>query len=658
MPRRLSRSALLASLAGAALLLSPISPVSPAGAEINAAVTLDGPSADIVGVDGVAIAQDGTGGLVYRRRVDGHVHVFVARYVSRAWKAPQRIDVGQSFDSFSPAIGAGDGGRLVVTWIQQYGAAVQDRMFSASLDPGATQFQPPIGIDLDVRDGLDSAPSLSMGPGGTAYLAYRVVYTRQSPLLPPGTVDADIRVQRYDGSFWSMLGQPADRIQSQPMPDPTELNGPHIASDGNGNAVVAWIEPDDQVIPRVYVRRVFGQVLGNVLQASPSDVNGMALRAGVDQVSLAASPFGETAIGFRQQPDSQTAWTHARAMVNMLPSSLVDGAGRLIGARPVDGAGGDGPPGSLGTVQVAVDDDGNFDAGVGLDTTALHAAGDEATVGTPERIDDGSSTTTPSPFVARGEGGSLAAAWEIDQGGAAHAGGVGMYERQSDGTPFQRIISSARGGAVDQLRFAGSSYGSAVTAFLQGRDDGKQVVASSIEASPVDFAVYPPQGWTRVRKIPLQWDPAHTSTGTVTYTVQVDGEDIVSKLRGLTRTISASAVGEGSHDLTVVATDSDGQTTTTRSVKLRVDRSAPTIRTLIVKRRHRLTRTVRLTASDGARGECSGVAKATIAWGDGRSGHGKRATHAYRHRGTYRVRVTTRDKAGNKRTVVRRVRVR
>jgi hypothetical protein len=649
------RSPAAAVAAACALALAqPVVRPAPAHATVNAATTLDGPSSAIVGVDGVAIAEDGSGGLVYRRRVDGRIHVFVSRYVDRAWTTPQRVDAGQRFDSSWPAIGAGNGGRLVVTWIHQYGGGVQNRMYSASLDPGATRFQAPVAIDLDVREGLDAAPSLSMGPGGAAYLAYRVVYQRQSPNLPPGTVDADVRMQRYSGSFWSQLGQPVDRIQSQPQVEPTDLNGPQVASDGNGNAVVAWIEPDDQLIPRVYVRRVFGQVLGNVLQASPAEVDGTALRAGADQLSLAVAPFGETLVGFRQQPDAQTAWTRARALVNTLPSSLVEGAGRFLGPRAIDGGAADGPAGSLGPVQVAVGDDGGFDAAFSLDAAAYSVAGDEGAVGPPTRLDDGSPRSAPEPRLARGTNGSLAAAWRVDQGSAA---GVGLYERRADGTPFQRIVSGAGGGAVDQLRFAGSPYGSAIAGFMQGREDGRKVVVSSIDAPPGEFAVYPPFGWTRAAKLPVTWDRAHTSSGAVTYAVQVDGEDVVSGLRGLKTTLSAKAVGDGSHELTVVATDGSEQTTTSVAGRLQVDRTAPRAKVAVARRRGRPQRAVTVTVSDGARRQSAGVASVAIRWGDGGTGRGAKARHAYRRPGTYRVRIVARDKIGNKRTVVRKVRV-
>ncbi len=610
---------------------------APAGAtaSISAAVPIDGPSGDLVGLDGVAMAPDGSGGLVYRKRAEGRVHVFVARHVGGRWEAPQRVDVGQRYDSSWPAIGAGDGGRLVVTWIHQFGGGVQNRMYSAALDPGARRFQAPVAIDLDVREGLDAAPSLSMNRGGVAYLAYRVVLRRQAPDLPPGTVDADYRLQRWSGSFWSPFGQPLDRVQSQPQATPTALNGPRVATDATGNAVVAWQEPDDQLIPRVWARRVFGQVLGNVLQASPNDVGGTPLRAAADQLSLAVAPFGEAIVGMRQQPDPLSPWKRPRTLANMLPSSLAEGAGTFVGARPVDGGGDDGPAGSRGPVSVAVDDDGGFDAAFALDRRVLGVSGDEAVVGAPEPLGAGA-----DPLVAHGREGSLAAAWKVDQNGA---GGVGLYERRVDGTPFQRLVGAPGGGVVQTLRLGGSELGSALVGWIQGRDAGAQIAAASIVVPPGRFTAHTPPGWVRGRRVTLSWDPAPSTSGPIAYDLQVDGEEIATGLRRLRRVVGRGAVGDGSHEVTVVATDALGQTATSVVSRLKVDRTGP-----------------RATASRGRGGRVvlrvhddpgSGVAARSvrIAWGDGTTTRGKRrATHAYGASGPRRIVVTARDRAGNR----------
>ncbi len=125
-------------------------------------------------------------------------------------RAPQRVDVGQAFDSSWARIGAGDGGQLVVTWVQEFGVE-SDRMFSATLDPGATGFQAPVPIDFNVGEANLTFPDLAMNRGGQAYLVYRVV-TDTSAANPPGYIGADVRLARYSGRLWSVLRH-ADRPQ-------------------------------------------------------------------------------------------------------------------------------------------------------------------------------------------------------------------------------------------------------------------------------------------------------------------------------------------------------------------------------------------------------------------------------------------------------------
>ena len=100
----------------AALALAFAANVRPAEAVILPAVTIDGPSEDIVGFGGVAMAEDGTGGVVYLKRVQGVAHVFVSRYAEGHWLAPIRVEAKQPFAASWPRIGAADGGELVVVW--------------------------------------------------------------------------------------------------------------------------------------------------------------------------------------------------------------------------------------------------------------------------------------------------------------------------------------------------------------------------------------------------------------------------------------------------------------------------------------------------------------------------------------------------------------
>jgi hypothetical protein len=143
-------------------------------------------------------------------------------------------------------------------------------MFSASLDPGADGFQPPVPIDFNVGEATSTFPDLAMNRGGQAYLAYRVITDATSSANPPGYVGADVRVARYNGRLWSLLGTPVDRVASTPVRLPTDVNSPRVGIDVQGSGVVAWQEPDDEFVDRIWARRLFGTSTGIPLQASPS----------------------------------------------------------------------------------------------------------------------------------------------------------------------------------------------------------------------------------------------------------------------------------------------------------------------------------------------------------------------------------------------------
>src|SRR4051794_31071756 len=71
-------------------------------AAASAAVTtqsIDGPSADISRFSDIAMAPDGTGALVYLKKVGGKDHVFVSVRTGGTWKAPTQVDVGSDMGS-------------------------------------------------------------------------------------------------------------------------------------------------------------------------------------------------------------------------------------------------------------------------------------------------------------------------------------------------------------------------------------------------------------------------------------------------------------------------------------------------------------------------------------------------------------------------------
>jgi hypothetical protein len=654
-------------IAIACLPLVLMAPVT-AAAFVSDVQQIDGPSADVVAVADAAMSEDGTGGIVYLKRVDGHTHVFAAQYRRGAWHAPRRVDVGQSFDSSWPRIGAGDGGRLVVTWVQEFGVE-SDRMFSASLDPGADGFQPPVPIDFNVGEATSTFPDLAMNRGGQAYLAYRVITDATSSANPPGYVGADVRVARYNGRLWSLLGTPVDRVASTPVRLPTDVNSPRVGIDVQGSGVVAWQEPDDEFVDRIWARRLFGTSTGIPLQASPSAWEGAPLRGAADAFALDVAGFGQASVAFRQQPGQASKLDAPRLMISELPDAISDAAGAFEPALLADG----GSRGGLGAPSVAVDPRGLFVTGFSAGPTSLLGSGDDVAAEPVERLDEGASSVAGDPLVDLAETGASVAAWRELRGGV---GSVAVQERRADGVVEPTTLSAPGGGGVGRMVIGGSGLGDAILAWEQGSGANAQIAADVVDAPPNPFLILLPEGWKRKRKIRIAWDRSLNAIGGVKYSVSVDDEPVLESGRRRSARLTPDDIGDGRHRIQVFAIDDAGQETGSRRGVLKVDRTPPAV--TLRRRGPRLT----VVVGDGPRRESSGLRRGSVrvSFGDAggtassssssssssrphRSGRRRggakpvtvRKAHAYAHGGRYRLVVKARDRAGNatlfKRTV-------
>ena len=112
MSRRLVLPALIALLGLAALPAVAPAAWFPAGAN----APIDGPSPDIDRLGGVDLARDGTGGIVYLKRVDGTSHVFLSRFNGGQFRPPERVDNGIATGASDAVIAAADANRLAIVW--------------------------------------------------------------------------------------------------------------------------------------------------------------------------------------------------------------------------------------------------------------------------------------------------------------------------------------------------------------------------------------------------------------------------------------------------------------------------------------------------------------------------------------------------------------
>jgi len=628
----------LVALASCALLAAP----ALAGAEISTPHPIDGPGAELVEAADAAMAEDGGGGVAYLKKAGGRSHVFVSRFDGRAWSAPLRVDAGQEFDSSWPRLAAANRGRLLVSWVQEFGVGT-DRMFSATLDPGAAAFQAPVPVDFNVGEATSSFPDLAMNAGGQAYLTYFVV-TDTSPANPPGYVGAAVRVARYNNRLWSQFGGPVNRNPAAPLRLPAAASGPRVGVDANGNGVVAWQEPDDEFVDRIWARRLFGANVGVPLLVSPANWDGGPVRGPADAFALDVSGFGQAAVALRQQPGQSGRLTAPRAFVNEMPDAFAAGAAGFKGARLVDG----GNLGGLGAPSIGVEPNGAFVAAFGSGSATLLAAGDLDLVKPVTRLDQGATSVAGEPLVDLAETGASIAVWREQRDGS---GLVAVQERRSDGVIDPATLSAPRGGAVGALHLGGSGLGDAIVAWTQGTGAGTQIAAAVIDAPPDPFFVQTPNGWRRQARIAIHWAAAINAIGGLTYSISVDDEPVGKPTRRLFARLRSARIGDGRHRIQVFAIDEAGQETGSRNAVLLVDRRPPKVK--LVRRGKRVS----VRVSDGSRRETSGVkgSSVRVRFGDGR--RSRAARHVYARPGTYTVTVTARDRAGNATTQARKVRV-
>lgn len=653
---RPAAAAVVALLVLVLLVLVLLVLAAPAPAEISPVAPIDGPSSEIVDFGGAAMASDGTGGIVYRKRAEGRVHIFVAQYVGGGWGKPQRVDAGEQFDSSFPAIAAGEGGRLVVVWANHY-SSTTDGLFSATMDPGSTGFQPPVPVDLNIGQATGTYPSIAMNPAGQALVSYRVINAvsgPSTPNIPPGYVLDEIRMARFDGQYWSSLGQPLNRDTAQPVPQPSAADSPRVAIDETGQGLLAWQEPDDSFVNRVYARRIFGMVPGNLLDVSPTSYNGHPLNGPADELSVDVAGFGQGAVAWRQQPAPGSGFAHARVFEAEIPSSFDPHGSAFGAARAVDGSpSADGPGAGVGAISMAVDGKGGFDVGYASGVQSFDAPGSESassSASKPVRLDSGSEVPG-EPVLTRADDGALAASWKVQVHGA---GAVAVLERRSDGTPNRSLVAAPHGGAVHALAIGGSHRGDAVFGFLQGDGANAQIAAVVVRAPPGEFVTSAPSSWVRSARIPFQWEVPLAGAGSISYAVLVDDQEVAESVGGAEYTLTREEISDGVHTVQVEATDSLGQVVDSVPATVKVDRTPPHARVRV------RGGSVTVTVIDGPRGQCSGVRAGSVRvqFGDGASA-GRRTVlrRGYARAGTYVLVITAADNVGNRRTVRRRVRV-
>jgi hypothetical protein len=632
-----------------------------AHAVILPAVTIEGPSEEIVGFGGVAMAEDGTGGVVYLKRVNGVAHVFVARYAGGRWLPSIRVDAEQQYGASWPRLCAAHGGELVVVWATPFatekGQPVQE-LLSATLGPGSSAFGRAIVVDPDIREGAGASPDLAMSPTGQADVVYRVVEPQGTATeLQPGDVPEQVRVAHYDGERWTDLGE-VNRDPGIAMRPPTAANAPQIAIGPTGSGLVVWQEPEIDGVARIYARRLFGTSLDYVMPVSATSFAGTAIAEDADAPAVAFTRLGEAAVAYRQDAGSSSPLPGPRIFLNVLPNGEAASGDEFEGAAVADSSVAGGKAASIGRPSIDLDEKEGLRLLYDSNGTPRVVEGnDEGLSGTLSlgppflsTLRQTPASELPSASVMNPEGGGLSAWPSVDPQGAPE---VAVREDFPDGAVQTGLVSGGAGGPITELGVGRSGLGDGLVAFQQGALGDAAIVATQVSAPPAEFVTSVPKGWIKPSQALIAWEPAPSANGPLRYTVVLDGHALPTPLGVFSLTISPQELGDGVHQVQVLATDSYGQSTLSAPSPLKIDGQPPT---------------VRITRADGGYGVTVSVGDRepgieehvlSVNFGDGHRADGrKRFNHRYARAGVYTVTVSVRDKLGNRGVVRQLVSVR
>ena len=630
------------------LVAVPLAMASPARAVITPPVTVDGPSPEVLDFGGVAMAPDGSGGAVYVKAVDGTPHAFASRFAGGAWSAPIRVDWDQPYAASEPRIAAGEGGELLVVWVSDVATVhgrIQRGLYSTRIGPGGSSFGPSLLVDPDVGEGIGVDPALSGTTPGTATVAYRVItYDFSQPTfstavqLRPGDVMADIRVARLNGDRWSRLGA-VNRNPEASMRPPSATNGPQVGAGTDGGAVVAWQEPDQTGTARIWVRRIFGNTLGPVLEASPASWEGSPVTGDADAFSLAVTPLDQARLAIRIAGSGTGG---SRLLLNTLPADFAVPSGSLTGPVTVFEGGQD----RIGAPGLGATEKGGKEGALQLAFTAgneVHQATVDASGAlTPVSELPGPAARSGAEAVAAiGAGGGSTVAYPALDPNRGQV--VAVRQEIPSGAAQTGLIAGTKGGAVGELSASPSGDGDALVGFRQGEAGSYEIVVERVSAPPASFKARAPKGWVRPGRAKLRWEVAKSAVGGITYSVLIEGRVVK---RGLVRRRylpPRALLGSGVRQVQAMATDGLGEQVLSPAVKLRVDAQPPRV-TVVLKPRRGLA-TIKLRDPD------SGLdpAATSVEFGDGeRARKGAKFHHRYARAGRYAIVVRARDRVGNR----------
>jgi hypothetical protein len=229
----------------------------------------------------------------------------------------------------------------------------------------------------------------------------------------------------------------------------------------------------------------------------------------------------------------------------------------------------------------------------------------------------------------------------------------------------EEVVSSPTFGPTDAgkgLFGGGDLSGDAAIAWVQGSGAQTRIIAGQLFQPPGGFKAIKSAPYQTTVNPTLQWTSASERWGGPEYVVKADG--VVIATTTATEIRSPVALPQGRDTWQVTAVNRAGLTSVANPASGFVDSLAPLVSMKITgKRQTGSVVRVKIDATDAhpgvPRADDSGVKSVRLRWSRASEAvtvrH--RATHIYLKRGTYRVTVTVKDRAGNKTVVAKQLKI-
>jgi hypothetical protein len=624
-------SALAAAVSAPANAAGPRSPTPAARDPV-----IDGPSADIRSLNGMSIARDGTGALVYLKNVVGVPHVFVSRLAGGVFTAPVQADPGLLGASSQPVIASGPGGLLLVAFVN--GGTLY-------VDQAATSTSP-----LSAPGPLfnrAASPSISISNFGKAYLAFTDT---------GGAGGGDVRAAYYFQGQWAMGSAPLDANPADAAG--TGTGHPDVIAAGDGVGIVVWGEGG-----HIYTRRVLKTTPSAVVeQADPASFAGWSEVSAASPSISAGGDSTYASVTFQERLTNGSA-VQSRVLMNRLHGAQYDGASAADGTSAGGSEGADQP-------QTAVTEYGaGFVTSETDQTHQLYATtlGSNDASGQTERIDSLPNSDPPDAVPATAGLISNLIAWQQTPGVAGTAEIRVRYAADGSDLGPEQVLSNPSLGATDAnegLVAAGDVAGDAAVAWVQGTGTSTSIVAVQLFQAPGGFVASNSFRWTRTASPPFMWSGAAELWGPPTYALRIDGA-VVGQTTA-TQMVAPAPLTNGRHSYQLTAVNLAGRGTAAIPATIFVDTVPPaaTLKlsgTSIVHTRESLRVAYTDPPPPGLpRADASGVSTVYVKWGDGSPQARIRratATHVYTRIRTYTVRLIITDRAGNQTVITHKLKI-